>query len=221
MYVWTAAVAVAIVAGVWTATRHREPRPPPPQHVAGARWSGSGDARLPVVVALELTAGGTARSPVRRCPSGAACGRRDPPPTWGAPRHRSRRCRHGSRLNFAQNRPYAKLTGASSAPLGRGTCPARSSCCCGRSFGRGRDAWTTPGHDVPGAAAQVGSGPSDSGVTRLRACQRRPEVAGLRVDDDGRRVVALPRQGVARQLLERDLLRPTDVHDAVDRLAGR
>ena len=37
LYVWAGAVVLAIVAGVWTATRHRDPRPSlAPQHVAGA-----------------------------------------------------------------------------------------------------------------------------------------------------------------------------------------
>ena len=58
-------------------------------------------------------------------------------------------------------------------------------------------------------------------MTRLFVCQLRTEVAGLRVDDDGLRVVALARQGIAGQLLEGDLLRPTDADDAVDGRAGR
>jgi len=37
MYMWAAAVALAIVAGIWSATTHREVRPSlPPEHVAGA-----------------------------------------------------------------------------------------------------------------------------------------------------------------------------------------
>ncbi len=41
MYVWAGAVVLAIVAGVWTATRHRQPRSSlAPQHVAGAALIG-------------------------------------------------------------------------------------------------------------------------------------------------------------------------------------
>ncbi len=41
LYVWAGAVVIAIVAGVWTATRHREPRASlAPQHVAGAALIG-------------------------------------------------------------------------------------------------------------------------------------------------------------------------------------
>lgn len=41
MYVWAGAVAIAIVAGVWTATNHRDPRSSlAPQHVAGAALVG-------------------------------------------------------------------------------------------------------------------------------------------------------------------------------------
>lgn len=41
MYVWAAAVALAIVAGAWTATNRREVRPAlPVEHVAGAALVG-------------------------------------------------------------------------------------------------------------------------------------------------------------------------------------
>ncbi len=56
-----------------------------------------------------------------------------------------------------------------------------------------------------------------SPVTRLFCCDRGAEVGGLRVDDDG--LVRRPaRSRTARgQLGERDLLRPADVDDAVER----
>ena len=46
-------------------------------------------------------------------------------------------------------------------------------------------------------------------------------VADFRVDDDCLGVVALARKGVAGHLLERDLFRPTDVHEAVEWLGFR
>ena len=77
-------------------------------------------------------------------------------------------------------------------------------------------------HDRNGTGGLIRLGgeenPQKSGVTRLQVCS--PLIAGFRVDDDGLRVVALPRQRFAGQLLERDLLRPTDVHDVVERLGG-
>ena len=56
-----------------------------------------------------------------------------------------------------------------------------------------------------------------SGVTRLRCSSTVPKYFAVRVDDDGLAAVDRCAPAIAGHLLERDLLRPTDVHDAVQR----
>ena len=48
-----------------------------------------------------------------------------------------------------------------------------------------------------------------------------PKYRRLRVDDDGLVSSPLRAKRIAGHLLERDLLRPTDVHEAVERLGDR
>ncbi len=190
MYVWTAAVAVAIVAGVWTATRHREPRPSlPPQHVAGAAlvglfgwemlvnlpgsvvgyWTltaGLGDVRgleaqqafvvaqAAYVIGAAFAVGGILR---RR--------------TWGAVLGigLAAAVMVSSAFNFAQiTALYAESMSGDAylstvaSVIGMRMIPALAAIVLLlwpfiRQRTRRVDA---PGHDVPGAAAQVGSGPS-------------------------------------------------------------
>jgi hypothetical protein len=190
MYVWAGAVVIAILAGVWTATRHREPRLSlPPQHVAGAAliglfgwemlvnlpgsvvgyWTltaGLGDVRgleaqqaFVVAQAAYVIAAGFAVGGILR--------RR----TWGAVLGigLAAAVAVSSAFNFAQiTALYAESMSGDAyistvaSVIGMRMIPALAAIVLllwpfMRQSARRVDA---SGHDVPGAAAQVGSGPS-------------------------------------------------------------